>query len=264
MRVSLFLLFPLLAVLAGHAEAACQPLRFGYTDKEVSPYYMGSGAEEGKPPGALAELTRESINGGGCPVVMVRLPPARLRNSLEEGRLDATSLFSPDIIGDAPNIVYPRDKNGKADPSRGVPLFIVVFVRASDHLPRDGEPVKLLHGRVVGLSQGAPHIKTVRNLGVVVDDGAANPELNFEKLKLGRIDAFAISISTMTDMDPLVAARYGGQIVRLNKPLLISSSYLALNRSYYEANREYAEAIWRWYGAHGRARMTTLLKKYAN
>jgi ABC-type amino acid transport substrate-binding protein len=262
MRQSHLFSLPLLALLAGQAAGACAPLRYGYTDKAVAPYYLGSGAEEGKPPGALAELTRESVNGGGCPIVMVRMPPARLRASLEEGRIDATSLFAPDIIGTVPNTVYPRDKSGKIDPSRGIPLYTVVFVRAGDRYPRHGEPAALLRGRTVGLSQGAPHIAAVRGLGVEVDDGAANPELNFEKLKLGRIDAFAISISSMDDMDPMMAARYGRQFVRLDKPLLTSSSYLALNQAYYAANRGQAEAIWRWYGKHGQARMTALLKKY--
>lgn len=262
MRSPRLLTFTLLAVAAGHAVSACTPLRFGYTDQVVAPYYLGSGAQEGDPPGALAELTREAVANGGCAIVMVRMPPARLRMSLEAGAIDATSLFSPEVVGPSPQIVYPLDKQGRPDTRRGMHLYSVVFVRAEDHLPIDGDPAKLLHGRIIGVSHGAPHIKALRKLGVEVDDGAANPDLNFEKLRRHRIDGFAISISAQDDMDASIASRYGKRFVRLNKPLITTTAWLALNKHYYDTNRAHADAMWDWYGSRGAQRISVLLKKY--
>ncbi|MGW8393207.1 hypothetical protein [Pseudoduganella sp. HUAS MS19] len=259
--------WPLLSILisfllAGQAAGACQPLRYGYTDKAVPPYYAGSGAQAPEPPGALAELARDAGASAHCPVRMVRLPPARLHKSLDEGAIDAMSLFDPQVVGELPNVVYPRDRQGRLDAARAMPLYVVVFVRARDRLAPDADPAAAMRGRVIGVSQGAPHIRYLQSAGVEVDAGAANPDLNFEKLRLGRIDGFAISLSMPEDMDAPVAARYGKQFVRLRKPLLVINSWLALNRGYYENNREASEAIWTWYGVHGRARLKTLLKKY--
>ncbi len=259
--------WPLLSILIsflleGQAVGACQTLRYGYTDKAVPPYYNGSGPEAPEPPGALAELARDAAASANCPVKMVRMPPARLHKSLDEGTIDAMSLFDPQVVGELPNVVYPRDKHGKLDAARAMPLYVVVFVRARDYLPVDTDPALTMRGRTIGVSQGAPHIKYLQSAGVEVDAGATNPDLNFEKLKLGRIDGFAISLSTPDDMDAAVAARYGKEFIRLRKPLLVMNSWLALNRAFYESNREASEAIWSWYGSHGRARLNTLLKKY--
>lgn len=266
MRVPLLYACLAAALHLAHAAAApgetCAPLRFGYTDKSVPPYYLGSGPLEHDPPGALAQLARDAGAAASCRVDMVRMPPARLHMSLDNGAIDATSLFSPDLIGSRPDIVYPLGADGKPDPTRGTPLFIVVFVRAADKLPANGDTLALLRGRTLGLSQGAPHLKYLKARGLTVDDGAATPDLNFEKLKLGRIDGFAIALFAAGDMDDDIRTRFAGQFVRLDKPLMMSHSWLALNRSWYLQNRRQAEAIWRWYGAHGPARFAELLHQY--
>lgn len=265
MHVSPLLSVPLLVLLAGQAGAACAPLRFGYTDQAIPPYYLGTGAAEGKPAaGALADLTREAAASAGCTTVMVRMPPPRLRLSMEAGTIDATSLFSPDVVGPSPQIVYPLNKHGKPDPARGLALYSVVFVRTSDGLPKHGDPAVVMRGRIIGLSHGAPHIKALRERGVQVDQGAANPDTNFEKLRYHRIDGFTISLAKPDDMDATVAARYGKEFTRLDKPLFTTTAWLALNKTYYDQNRQQAEAIWQWYGTHGPARLSALLKKYGN
>ncbi|WP_152447090.1 hypothetical protein [Janthinobacterium sp. HH01] len=263
MRVTLLLSLPMLTLLAGQAAAACAPLRFGYTDQAVPPYYLGTGPNEAKPAaGALAELTRDAAASAGCETVMVRMPPPRLRMSMEAGKIDATSLFSPDVVGASPQIVYPLDKHGKPDPTRGMALYSVVFVRTADGLPKNGDPAVVMRGRIIGLSHGAPHIKVLRERGVQVDQGAANPDTNFEKLRRRRIDGFAVSLASQDDMDATVAARYGKEFTRLDKPLFTSTAWLALSKTYYDQNPKQAEAIWQWYGTHGPARLGALLKKY--
>lgn len=252
----------MLALLAGRAVADCAPLRFAYTDKEVLPYYVGAGAEVAEPPGAAVELMREAAVKAGCPLSLQRLPTGRLLASLDAGTIDAMLTYAPEVVGAGPNVVYPLDRAGRPDPARGMRLYTMVFVRAADGLPRGGAPAELLRGRVVGLSQGAQHIKLLRGLGLTVDDGAANPALNFEKLKLGRIDAFAIALGAPDEMDALLAVRYGGRFVRLDKPLLRPGSWLVFNKSYYEGNRRQAEALWQWMGANSSARIGALSRKY--
>lgn len=261
-------LLPLLApamfavVCCPAASAGCEPLRFGYTDQTVAPYYLGRGPLAADPPGALAELTREAAAFAGCATLLVRMPPPRLRDAMERGMIDASSVYGPDVVGHSPNIVYPLDKRGLPDASRGLALYTVVFVRRSAGLPKDADPAVTLRGKTIGLSHGAPHIKTLLARGVAIDQGAPNPEANFEKLRHGRIDGFAISLAAQSDMDATVAARYGDEFIRLDKPLLTTTAWLALNRRYYEQNQAYAEALWQWYGKRGAIRLGALLKNY--
>jgi hypothetical protein len=63
-----------LAAVASSACAECAPIRLGYTDQELPPYYLGSGSVEGNPPGVTIELIREIAASAGCTVVAVRLP----------------------------------------------------------------------------------------------------------------------------------------------------------------------------------------------
>jgi hypothetical protein len=254
------ILFCTAALAAFDAGAACTPMRFGYTDQAVEPYYRGSGRQEANPPGASVELVRASAASAGCSVESVRLPPARLPLSLNNGLIDATPLSTPELEGS--NIAYPRDKNGNIDRSRGLTLYTVVFVRASDKVARDVDTARYFRGRRLGTFHGAPYAASLRQAGYEVDDGARDVQANFEKLRLGRIDGYAISLAAPSDMDGEVTARFGDTIVRLEQPLRMGTVWLVLNKDYYERNRDYAEAMWTWLGAHGRNRFTELLKKY--
>lgn len=245
---------------AAHAGAACAPIRFGYPDQAVEPYYRGSGRLEADPPGASVELVRAVAASAGCTMESVRLPAARLLLSLSNGTIDATPFGIGEIPGS--NIAYPRDRNGNIDRSRGLTLYTVVFVRASDKVSRDVDTANYFRSRRLGVLHGVPYAATFREAGYEVDDGARDVRTNVEKLRLGRIDGFAISLAGRADLDGEMAASFGGAIVRLDQPLRVGTVWLLLNKDYYEHNREAAEAMWTWLGEHGHSRFTELLKKY--
>lgn len=253
---------PLSAVLmflAGQV-LACSPLRVGYTDQHRPPFFMGAGKAAPTAPGVSVELIREAAAQAGCTVELVRMPHARLRPELEAGRIDAAPIDARN--NDPERFTYPLDPAGIPDRSLGMPLLSVVYVRSSEQLPSDTDPAGFLKGRRLGILAGTPYRDDYRAMGIVVDDGALDAERNLEKLVRKRIDGFSVVVATPTDLDGFVAAKYGTQLVRLDRPIREASMWMTFNRNYFAANRPQAEAIWSWFGSKARKRLPVLLKKY--
>lgn len=249
------------ALLCGGAQAACAPVRIGYLDQHRPPYWLGQGQEIPARPGASAELVRHFAASAGCPAELKRLPVLRIRPALVAGEID----FAPTDASaeNIPGIVFPRDKDNNLDTERSTPLNIVVFVRASDHLPRDTDPFSYFKGKLVGLTLGSAYGQRLTQAGMLVDAGATNIERNLEKLRQHRIDGFVVSVISPNDMDDAVAAKYGGEIVRLPQVLYSDHIWLAANQHYYDTHRAQVEAMWRWLGGPGRKDFAALLEKYA-
>ncbi len=249
-----------LALLADSAMAACAPVKVGFSNQHVPPYYMGSGQAEEKPPGAAVELIRELLALHGCSMVSVRLPPLRVPQALDAGTIDIAplSIANAEMSG----IVYPTEKNGAIDRERSLKMYTVVFVRASDKFARDGDPMKLMVGKKLATNFGAPYAASLRQQGFEVDDGALNITRNFDKLLRNRVDAVIVSLTGVADMDAMVQAEHGASIVRIDKPIRQANIWLATSKSFYAGNREMSESIWSWLGTNGRSRFSQLLKKY--
>lgn len=247
-------------MLACGAAQACATLRFGFYNQEIAPYYMGSGSSVAEPPGAAVELVRESAASAGCPMTSVRLPRARLPIMLGSGAIDAAALGLEGLTES--NGVYPRDKAGKPDTQRAFKLYTVIFVRAADVEGKGADPALYLKGRKIGTYLGVPYAAEFRQAGYEVDDGANDTQRNLEKLRLRRIDGFAVALAAPSDMDNVIAEQYGGELIRLDKPMRVSSVWLAFSQAYYDKQRDQVEAIWNWIGANGHARFAVLLKKY--
>ncbi|MES2128178.1 MAG: transporter substrate-binding domain-containing protein [Pseudomonadota bacterium] len=262
MSFSKFAAACVLALFATQAGAACTPIRIGYVNQDRPPYWLGDGYDIPTPPGASVELIADFAISAGCQISLVRLPVMRVRSSLENGSID----FAPveDRPDNPPGIVFPKDRQGKLDYERAVRIVVVTFVRASDKLPADTDPMTYLKGHSVGTTHGAAYAASLRKLGMNVDDGAVDVARNLEKLKLGRIDALAVSLILPNDMDNFVAARFGKDIVRLEKPISTAYIWLATNQDYYDQHRDQVEAAWNWLGGPGRQRFATLLKKYTH
>lgn len=248
-------------LLAHQAHSACAPIRVGYLDQHRPPYYLGSGSREPTPPGASIDLIREIAAGAGCTIVTSRMPYLRMRGALEADVIDASPL---DTEGpDLQRFAYPLDRAGRLDRSRSMRMHTVLFVRARDGLARDTDTARLLVGRRIGVMHGASITQRMRDAGARVDDGAADAGRNLEKLRLGRIDAFAVPLVSPGDMDALVAARYGNEIVRLDRPAQTHHIYLVFNKHYYARHREQVETMWDWIGTNGNTRFVTLVRKYS-
>jgi hypothetical protein len=103
-------------LLAGALDCAAEPCVL--RDQNVPPYYLGSGMHMAEPPGASVELVRDIAASAGCTLEPVRLPPARLQISLENGIIDIAGIGNSSPASD--KLAYPRDKTGKLDAGRGL------------------------------------------------------------------------------------------------------------------------------------------------
>lgn len=244
-----------------HGAAACEPIRIGYLDQERPPYWLGTGPDIPIKPGASAELVQRFAASAGCEANLKRLPVMRIRPALSAGELD----FAPMDANakDAAGIVLPLDKNHQPDIARALPLNIVVFVRRADRIPASAEPAKYFQGRLLGITLGASYKPRMENLGLKVDSGAVDIARNFEKLRLKRIDGFAVSVTFPNDMDAYVAQKYKGSIVRLPQPIFADHIWLAASENYYAAHAVQVEKMWTWLAGAGARDFAALLKEYS-
>lgn len=250
----------LLSLAANLAWAACGTIRFAYPDQHRPPYWLGNGEDVPEPAGASVEWIREFAASGGCTLTLVRLPIMRLRSSLISGAVD----FAPvDITADGqPGIVIPRDAQGKPDIKRASSLVVVAFVRAKDGYARNLDPMEMVRGKRVGVMYGSSYGLRLQKAGAILDQGAPTVPSNFEKLQLGRIDAFVVPLIAAADMDKYVADRYKGELVRLETPVLKSYNWLATNTAFYHAHQQDVDALWNWLAVSGNKRFNQILRKY--
>ncbi len=260
MRASRALTLIILMLASQTSQAACGLIRFGYVDQHRPPYYMGNGPTEPKPPGATIDLLRETVNSQGCPVQTVRLPTPRVRQSLELGSIDAAPIDASSK--DMATFAFPLDKQGNIDKDKAFQLVTIVFVRASDKIAKNVQPLSYFKDKRLGAVHGAPYAELLRKAGLEVDDGALDAMRNLDKLVRGRIDGFAVGLTSAHDMDSYVEERYGKDIVRLEVPLRTTHVWLAFNKAYYARNREHVDAMWNWFEKNGRRRFNELLKNY--
>ncbi|MES2263680.1 MAG: transporter substrate-binding domain-containing protein [Pseudomonadota bacterium] len=251
----------LLLMLASAAATPCAPIRVGIINHERPPYYLDNGTADTPPRGASVDLIKAIADSVGCPVILVRLPLARIRTALAAGLIDFSPVESQS--GDADGIAFPLDRNGQLDWEKSVVATTVVFVRSGDGLAPDTEPAHYFQGRSLGISHGTPYVQPLRQAGIRIDDGAIDVARNFDKLRRRRIDGFALTLSMPGAMDRFVETHYGKEVVRLARPLKTANVWLLANRGYYREHPEQVEAMWRWLSNYGRAHFVELIKKYS-
>ena len=249
----------MLVTTGAFAAPACSPLRLGYIDQHRPPFYIGNGAVEATPPGASVDLAREMAGAGGCPLTTMRLPAPRIRLALAAGQIDIAQI-DPDAQ-DMDQFAFPM-KGDQLDRERALGQFVVVFVRAKDHLAAATEPLRYFKGRTLGVSHGASYTAQLRAAGIRVDDGALDAPGNLEKVLLGRIDGFAVTLSAAASMDDYMAQHYGRALVRLPRPLRSTHAWFGVNKAFYGAHRAQIDAMWDWLGTNGRTRYAALQKRY--
>lgn len=251
-----------IALVAGHAAAACAPIRLGYIDQHRPPYYLGAGGVVPAKAGASIELVRDIAASAGCTVSFVRLPLLRMRAALASGAIDAMPMDASDE--DTLLFALPKDKAGRLDRGKALHYNTVVFVRAGDKLPADTDPRDYFKSHLLGINHGASMIPQLQALGIQVDDGALDATRNLEKLMRKRLDGYGASMVEVGDLDRVVAAGFGNRVVRLHKPLRVTNIWLAVSKDYYAKNAAQTETMWNWIGKRGAVRFRKLIKKYEN
>lgn len=259
-RLCLTIVLLLTATQCGAVEG-CEPISFGYLDQERPPYWLGTGTKVPKRPGASVELVQRIAASVKCTVKLKRIPVLRIRGALASGEVDFAPMdsSSESISG----IEFPRDKNHKLDLTRALPLRIVVYVRATDRIPNQTNPTTYFRERRLGITLGSSYKTRMEKAGLRVDSGAVDISRNLEKLRLNRIDGFAVSVVFPEDMDSYVAKKYSGSIVRMQNPLFVDNIWLAANQNYYSAHQDQVEKMWTWLGSTGRKQFAELLLDYS-
>lgn len=256
----LFTLACSLPMLLASQAQACSPVRIGYTSQHAPPYYLGSGLEVPTLPGASVELLRNMAAAAGCSATFVRLPPGRIRVALADGTVDMAPLNA--LATDTAIAALPLDKLGQLDTRNSLEVYAVVFVRTRDSLSRLTDTARYFKGKRLGMNQGSSFIGTLREQGYAVDDGGANMERNVAKLMMGRLDGYAVALTTPSAMDNVMREQHGMGVMRLEQPLHVAHSWIAVNKRYHARNAQRVESMWQWIGASGRAELNELLKKY--
>jgi polar amino acid transport system substrate-binding protein len=245
---------------AADALGACAPMRVGYPDQNRPPYYLGTGSAPANPPGASVELLREITASADCPMRTLRLPALRLRLALANGQVEGMALEATDEHTGV--YALPLDKNGKLDADKAIHNYTIIYVRAADAKAAGAEPEAWFQTHSLGAPQGSPFVAELRGKGLQVDDGAHDYLRNLEKLKRGRIDGFAVSVIELGDLDGIVTARYGSELVRLERPIRTRHVWFAVNKAYYAANKDAVETMWNWVRANAQTRLSVWKKKY--
>lgn len=256
-----FSIFAVAFAFGAGGAAACEPVRIGYLDQERPPYWLGTGTEIPARPGASAELVRRFAASAGCQADLKRLPVMRIRPALIAGEIAFAPMDSS--AADSAGIVFPLDKNHRPDVTRALALNIVVFVRSADRIAPATDPAGYFQHRPLGITLGSSYQARLLGLGLKVDSGAVDIARNFEKLKLNRIDGFAVSVTSPNDMDAYVAQKYKGAIVRLSQPIFSDHVWLATSTGYYAAHAAQVEKMWTWLGSAGAREFSALLKEYS-
>jgi ABC-type amino acid transport substrate-binding protein len=245
---------------AGQAAGACAPLRLGYVNQHRPPFAIGAGSAVPPAAGASVDLVQEIGAAATCKVIPVRLPPLRLRAALESGAIDAMLLDAGDA--DLLQFALPLNKTGQLDRERALPMYTVVFVHTEDKLKAEADMAAYFSTHTLGVNNGASLAGKLRTLGMLVDDGAHDTARNLEKLARRRIDGYAGTLVSPDGMDKVVAAQYGAQLQRLDKPLRMHHFWLAFTKGYYAKNKAEVETMWDWMRVHGAERFAALVKKY--
>jgi hypothetical protein len=249
-----------LSILCGPALANDCVVRVAYPDRDRAPYYMGNGPAIPSSPGAGAELLRQAVRATGCTPELVRLPPARIKLALSNGSIDFALVDLRD--NETPYSALPQTATGQPDVRRGMRLTAVVYVRAVDGLPATTNPRDYFRNRILASNQASSLGDQLRSDGYKVDDGAADANSNMEKLMFRRVDGFTIAVSNPDAVDPVVAARYGANLVRLPQPLRTSTAWLSASNAYHQQHGERVEAVWSWWSENSVRRLGELVRQY--
>lgn len=234
-------------------------VRLGYSDVENFPYQMGNGDQIAAAPGVAVELIRAAADEAGVKVVFVRMPAPRLLLEMQAGRLDGAFIFSYKDERQQSG-VYPMQQ-GKPDRQRRITSNNYSFYKlAGSDVAWDG--VKLSNWRApIGINFSFSIGDDLKKMQLTVDDGGRGTEQNFDKLRLGRISAYA----TLEDSgDAFLRRKNVTQVVKLEPPIVVRDYYLMLSHQYVESHKTKAELLWTRLGEVRAKRSASLFEKYAD
>lgn len=246
---------PSAAVTPAAAEPV--PLQLGYSNQESPLYIQGSGDVVPPLPGIAVEMVQAAATTCAVAASFARYPGGRLLALMQENVIDATVMlsFSPERLGIA---AYPMLEN-VADPAFQIAsLTYAFYVRSDSKLMWDGKSFTGL-AHPIGANLGWSIANDLTKMGLPVEP-AKDTQNNFNKLLLGRIDAFAIQTSIG---DAYVERHQLGDRIKLLVPAISSKAYyLVFSHGWYDRHPDAAKCLWQSIAEQRENSMPALLQHY--
>lgn len=227
--------------LPAAANNYCPPqIRITYTDAELPPYVLGSGADFQEPPGLFVAWARAALRKLGCMDVVTesRLPYHRIVSSMSAGTIDirVTGGYRSDV---AEIMRFPM---------RGETVNRALAVAEADTrlYVLKNSPAVEWDGTRLRLSGPNPTVGTVRGhyTEKVVQarqweiDSAPTWEANTRKLLSGRVAA-------IVGPDSVVDALQGREVMQMLDPPVQYDLYFApVSRQFHEKYPEFTRRFW--------------------
>jgi len=245
-----------LALLTG-SPAWSQKLRVEYADVELAPYQLGDGPGIPSKPGFMVELVQLVAKEMGLTLVLERAPQLRSFRRLQGGEIDAAFGYSfvPDRM---PYARYPM-KDGKPDEAARLYTQSYMFYRLKGSAFNwDGQTVS-------GLGEGTVGFNTAFSVGAelnrrgVKSESAKTTEQNFQKLSMGRIQAY---VTHELAADSYLRSHPMHDVEKIAIPLETKAYYLVLSHQFVAQDPERAERLWAKLGKLRQEKLPELMRKY--
>lgn len=236
---------------------ACN-LNIAYSDVGTPPYFLGNGLDIPEPPGIAIELVQHAASAVNCTVKWERLPNRRVQRDMELGRVDAMLMFSYNEER-AAYAVYPM-KDGKPDSRyRLAELRYYIYVPDSSTLGWNGKQFDP-SPKAVGVNSGYSVVGDLHKLGLPVEE-ARSSEQNFQKLRMGRIDAFVMQDGPA---DLLIETANIQGVHKLPIPFSSKDYFLPFSKAFYNSAPDLVERLWDQLNKAYRNHMKELTRKYGD
>ena len=229
----------LLLLLSGLPKAGGCVLTLAYNEQSSPPYIAGDGADVPASPGIAIELVQKAVAGQGCRLQLVRRPGKRALVEVERGQFDGLILYSY-TAERGRTLVYPLKKDHPDAARRLATLSHYLYQRRGNRVEWDGKTLRAGRQGPIGINRGFGIRADLEKLGAMIEE-ANSTEQNLNKLKLGRIVAYAMQDNIA---DHIIAEGDYAMIEKLPQALQRKDYYLAFSRRFYLAHRPLAERIW--------------------
>ncbi|MDX3774492.1 amino acid ABC transporter [Chromatiaceae bacterium AAb-1] len=209
-------------------------LRFCYEDKQLLPYYSGSGQHVPERPGASVEHLQRIVGRTRRVILeLERYPWLRCQSRLQNAEADAIIAgYHPDRdrLG-----IYPRFSDSSVDYNRAISHHGNCLVRR-----HDADEQELLEQLTIARPHGYAQLDMPEDIAVVEAD---SQESAYRLTESGRVNATTTlcMVNGIKGEDP-VLHRYHLKV--MYPPLTQSSGFLVFSQTFYEKYTELAELLW--------------------
>ncbi len=238
----------LICPLAGARDA---PLRFvfAYEDRELPPFYMGSGETVPAAPGVYIELIQKlAAAHPALKLELRRMPWKRCLANLRDGEVDALiASYQPErrefgaypFAASAP-LATAQDANSAPPASlRLSEQTYALYRRRNTALRWDGQQLHVAEG-VTGAPRGYSIVADLRKNGIKVDE-IDNTEIALRMLRTGRLAGVA-TLDVVAA--PMLLRDEFSAVEKLSPPLVTKAYYLMLSHRFVDQHPDLAQSLW--------------------